>query len=174
MTLNRARNAYRRTEKMATVHPVKLIHLMYERVIAHLDLVLEGIEEGDASKRGENLGMAIAIVTELNASIKKDDQSEAAALLRGLYVSILVELPKVLVSNDQTIVIRARKYINRLREIWEQTAMREHGLPVEKKEAKQDKLQPAQPMDVRALREGLQEGGETAVKAAGGGLSFSV
>ncbi len=109
MTSAQARNAYRRTEKMAAIHPVKLIHLMYERIIAHLDLVVEGIDQGNVIKRGENLGKAIAIITELNASIKTDDQSEAAAFLRGLYTSILVELPKVSIKNDKAIAVKAQE-----------------------------------------------------------------
>ncbi len=133
MTSVQARNIYRQTEKLATIHPVKLVHLMYERVLIHLDLVLEGVEEHDPVKRGENLGRAIAIVTELNASIRKEDASEAAEFLRGLYSAILVELPKVAVNNDGEVVRRARRYLAKLKEIWEQTAMREHGFSVEER-----------------------------------------
>ncbi len=135
MTSVQARKRYRQTEKLATIHPVKLVHLMYERVLVHLDLVLEAVEERDPVKRGENLGRAIAIVTELNASIRKEDASEAAEFLRGLYSAILVELPKVAVNNDAEIVRRARRYLGKLKEIWEQTAMREHGFSVEGQDA---------------------------------------
>ena len=173
MTSAQARNAYRRTEKMATIHPVKLIHLMFERIIAHLDLVAEGIDEGNALKRGENLGKAIAIITELNASIKTDDQSEAATFLRGLYSAILVELPKVSARNDKAIAVKAQKYIQGLKDIWEQTAMRENGLPVSRKVEGQGELQPAKPMNMAALGNDLLETRKTAEKAAGG-LSFSI
>ncbi len=135
MTSVQARNVYRQTEKLATIHPVKLIHLMYERVLVHLDLTLEAVEQNDPVKRGENLGRAIAIVTELNASIRKDDASEAAEFLRGLYTAILVELPKVALNNDAEIIRRARRYLGKLKEIWEQTAMREHGFHLEKRVA---------------------------------------
>ena len=175
MTAAQARNAYRRTEKMATIHPVKLIHLMYERIIAHLDLVVEGIDEGDTLKRGENLGKTIAIITELNASIKNDDQSEAAEFLRGLYTAILIELPKVSARNDRAIAIKARKYIQRLREIWEQTAMRENGLQEKETIAKNSAPPTAQPLEMAAPEnEGeVKTVRKTAEKAAGG-LSFSI
>lgn len=173
MTTARVRNAYQRTEKMATIHPVKLVHLMYERLIVHLDVAVEGIEEGNAQKRGENLGKAIAIITELNASIKNDDQSEAAVFLRGLYTTILVELPKVSINNDKAIVVRARKYIKRLMETWEQTAMRENGLLDEKKNAYQGESEPARAMSLTALRTDLKEVSKAAEQASGG-LSFSV
>lgn len=174
MTSAQARNAYRRTEKMAAIHPVKLIHLMYERIIAHLDLVVEGIDQGNAMKRGENLGKVIAIITELNASIKSEDQSEAAAFLRGLYNSILVQLPKVSVKNDKDIAIKARKYMQQLMEIWEQTAMRENGLLEGKQPVKQAVPERPGAAEVAVAKEDLSAVRKTDVKVAAGNVSFSI
>jgi len=118
-----ARNAYRQSEIQSKIHPVKLIHMMYERVLVLLELTENGIIENNPQIRGENLGKTIAIITELNASVKEDDDSEAARFLRGLYGAILTELPRVAISGDVEIVRRAWKYIDKLKEIWEQTAM---------------------------------------------------
>ena len=120
-------DAYRTTEKQAEIQPVKLIHMLYERVLVHLELAEEGIREKAPKKRGENLGKAIAIITELQASIKSDDHSEAARFLRGLYGAILVELPRVSVSQDVKVLRQASAYLERLKGIWEETAMRESG-----------------------------------------------
>ena len=128
MNSAKARNAYQRSEAQAQIHPVKLIHLLYERVLVHLELAEQGIAHADAKARGENLSKAIAIISELNASIKDADDSEAAGFLRGLYSSILMELPKVGISLDVEIVRQAHRYLTRLREIWESTAMKEAGL----------------------------------------------
>jgi len=131
MNTAKARSAYQRSEAQSQIHPVKLIHLLYERVLVHLELAEQGILEKDSRVRGENLGKAIAIISELNASIKDGDGSEAASFLRGLYASILLELPKVGLSQDVEIVRLAHRYLNRLREIWESTAMAEAGLSVD-------------------------------------------
>ncbi|MCX5876786.1 MAG: flagellar export chaperone FliS [Deltaproteobacteria bacterium] len=120
-------DAYRTTEKQAEIQPVKLIHMLYERVLVHLELAEEGIREQTPKKRGENLGKAIAIITELQASIKSEDHSEAAQFLRGLYGAILVELPRVSVTQDVKMLRQARTYLERLKRIWEETAMRESG-----------------------------------------------
>jgi flagellar protein FliS len=120
-------DAYRTTEKQAEIQPVKLIHMLYERVLVHLELAEEGIREQTPKKRGENLGKAIAIITELQASIKSEDHSEAAQFLRGLYGAILTELPRVSVSQDVKVLRQARSYLERLKQIWEETAMRESG-----------------------------------------------
>ena len=173
MTSAQARNAYRQTEKMATIHPVKLIHLMYERILAHLDLVVEGIDEKNVLKRGEHLGKAIAIITELNASIKKEDDSEAAGFLRGLYTAILVELPKVSVTNDREIAVKSRTYIGRLMEIWEQTAMREHGLLHATENAQEAHRAPGLD-DLEHMDKELKLVGKKAEKMNAGGLSFSI
>ena len=141
MVGQKALDAYRTTEKQAEIQPVKLIHMLYERVLVHLELAEEGIREQTPQKRGENLGKAIAIVSELQASIKSEDHSEAARFLRGLYGAILMELPKVSVSQDVEILRQARAYLERLKGIWEETAMRESGLElvsVKKPEARDE------------------------------------
>lgn len=128
MNTAKARSAYQRSEAQAQIHPVKLIHLLYERVLVHLELAEQAVVDKDARARGENLSKAIAIISELNASIKDGDGSEAAGFLRGLYSAILLELPKVGLSHDVEIIRQAHRYLSRLREIWESTAMKEAGL----------------------------------------------
>lgn len=131
MNAARMRNAYKHSEAQSQIHPVKLIHKMYERILAHLGEAEKGVVRKDPRVRGENLGKAIALITELNASIKEDDSSEAAIFLRGLYGAILTELPKVSITGDTGIIKQTSKYLMRLKEIWEQTAMRENGFGVE-------------------------------------------
>jgi len=124
----KVRSAYQKSESQAQIHPVKLIHLLYERVLVHLELAEQGIIARDVKTRGENLSKAIAIISELNASIKDTDDSDAAGFLRGLYSAILLELPKVAISADVEIIKQSRRYLSRLLEIWETTAMEEAGL----------------------------------------------
>jgi flagellar protein FliS len=119
-----ARDAYRRSETQGkNMPPETLIQLLYERVLKHLRWVGEGIDEKNPRKRGENLGKAIAIVTELNASLDMGKGGEAAAFLRGLYEAILVELPKVAITHDIEVIKRTYRYLKRLKDIWEQTAI---------------------------------------------------
>lgn len=128
MHTTKARSAYQKSEAQAQIHPVKLIHLLYERVLVHLDLTEQGLLANDVKARGENLSKAIAIISELNASIKDADDSDAADFLRGLYSAILLELPKVAISADVEIIRQSHRYLSKLLEIWETTAMAEAGL----------------------------------------------
>ena len=124
----KARNAYQKSEAQDQIHPVKLIHLLYERVLVHLELAEQGIGANDVKARGENLSKAISIISELNASIKDTDDTDAARFLRGLYAAILLELPKVAISSDVQIVKQSHRYLSRLLGIWETTAMVEAGM----------------------------------------------
>lgn len=128
MQTAKVRSAYQKSEAQAQIHPVKLIHLLYERVLIHLELAEQGIAANDVKARGENLSKAIAIIAELNASIMEADDSEAARFLRSLYSAILMELPKVSISNDVEIIRKSHRYLHRLLEIWESTAMVEAGM----------------------------------------------
>jgi flagellar protein FliS len=119
-----ARDAYRKAETQGqNIPPEKLIHLLYERALKHLRCAGEGIDERNPQKRGEHLGKAIAFVTELNASLDMEKGGEAAVFLRGLYEAILVELAKVSVTNDMEIIKRTCRYLETLKDSWEQTAM---------------------------------------------------
>ena len=167
MDTSRARSAYKRSESQADIHPVKLIHIMYERVITHLELAGEGVRDNDPRKRGENLGKAIAIISELNASVSKDDETEAAGFLRGLYGAILIELSKVSITKDIKILEQTHMYISRLKEIWEKTAMRENGLLGESRDESREVVQ-------SAPASGGGYGSQVTVKAASNGVSVSI
>jgi flagellar protein FliS len=123
------RDAYRKSETQSkNIPPEKLIHLLYERALKHLCCAGEGIDEQNPQKRGENLGKAIAFVTELNASLDMEKGGEAAVFLRGLYEAMLVELSKVSVTNDIQVIKRTCRYLKTLKDIWEQTAMQETAI----------------------------------------------
>ena len=159
-----ARNAYRQTEAQSRIHPVKLVHLMYERALVHLERAKAGIVNRDPKMRGEHLGKAIALIAELNASVKDDDSSEAALFLRGLYGAILLELPKAAINNDEEVLRQTMAYINRLKEIWEETAMRE--MQIQEKGMTKDELPAA------AAGDKFGESGPK--KAAAHGVSVSI
>ncbi|MFP3984327.1 MAG: flagellar export chaperone FliS [Desulfurivibrionaceae bacterium] len=129
-----ALKAYQQTRVQSDVNPVKLIHMAYEGILTSLEKAEEGIDEGNVRKRGENLSKAIGLITELNVAVGKGDpEDETVAFLRGLYESILVELPQVSLNEDKEILHRTSRYITRLKEIWENTVMREQ-MPSQTKE----------------------------------------
>ncbi len=107
--------------------PEKLIHLLYKGALQHLTFAREGIIEKSPKKRGEHLSKVIAIVSELNASIDPKMNDDSTRFLRGLYTSILMELPKISLTNDVKTIDLAYTYIEKLNEIWETQVLNNPG-----------------------------------------------
>lgn len=98
--------------------PERLILMLFNGALDRIKDTRDGIRENNIQKRGENLSKVIAIVSELNTSLNPEMNDEATEFLRGLYMAILTELPKVSTTNDVEILNRTERYIGRLREIW--------------------------------------------------------
>lgn len=103
--------------------PEQLILMLYNGALSRLKLAREGILENNIPKKGENLSKAIAIISELNASVSSKMNDESTQFLRGLYTAILTELPKVSMNNDIKIIDRTSAYIAELKSIWEKDVM---------------------------------------------------
>ena len=103
--------------------PEQLILLLFKGALDRIEGTRQGIKEKSVQKRGENLSKLIAIVSELNASLNPEMNDESTKFLRGLYMAILTELPKVSLTNDVGILNRTEKYLTRLKEIWETDVM---------------------------------------------------
>ena len=103
--------------------PEQLILLLYKGALSRLKLAREGITERNVKKKGENLSKAIAIISELHASVDSKMEDDSTQFLRGLYTAILNELPKVTLNNDLTILNQTEKYISELKDIWEKDVM---------------------------------------------------
>lgn len=117
--------------------PEQLILMLYKGALFRLQLVKQGIEEKNIQKRGENLSKVIAIIAELNASIKPDMNDESTNFLRGLYSAILMELPKASLTNDIEIINRTERYVSRLKDIWEHDVMGKKPEPMKQQTQRQ-------------------------------------
>jgi flagellar protein FliS len=100
------------------MEPKQLILMLYDGALKFLRLAKQGAEEKDIRKRGENLSKVIAIVAELNASLDPNVKDTSIDFLRSLYTTMLVELPRVSVTNDVKTLDLTAIYLTRLREIW--------------------------------------------------------
>ena len=126
---NTALRSYQKAQVYDEIDPKKLILMLYEGAIKRIKLSQKGIKENNPQLRGENLGKAIAIVSELNACLDTRDQSEEILFLRGLYSAMLVELPKVSINNDIQVLERAERYLLELKKIWVTTVMPQAKAP---------------------------------------------
>lgn len=125
MLTNRAYNTYSRSQVYDDMDPQKLILLLYKEALKRLKMAKMAIEENDPCKRGENLGKAIAIISELHSSLDTSVDAEEIHFLGNLYAAILTELPKVSLNNDVKIIDTTLAYFERLKDIWENSVMQQ-------------------------------------------------
>ena len=118
-----ALNSYQENQIYEGIDPRKLILMLYDGALLRIAKAKQGVIEKNCQKRGENLGKAIAIINELNASLDKNNETEEIKFLQGLYNAILAELPKASFANDTKILDRAFSYIKNLKKVWKETVM---------------------------------------------------
>jgi flagellar secretion chaperone FliS len=123
MAAQYARNAYLQAKVQPETNPKRLILMLYEGVLEDLRLAKEAIEQQNARQRGEHLSRAVAIISTLLSSLDSNVADEPIAFLRGLYQAMLVELSKVAITHDVTVLDLAFRYLERLKQIWEQDVM---------------------------------------------------
>jgi flagellar protein FliS len=123
MVHGNALNSYQKAQVYDEIDPNKLILMLYEGAIKRIKLAGEGLKNEDPKLRGENLGKAIAIISELNACLDGNIQTEEINFLRSLYTKMLIELPKVSITHDIKTLDRSEKYLAELKRIWETTVM---------------------------------------------------
>jgi flagellar protein FliS len=126
MATHYARNAYLQAKVQPETNPKRLILMLYEGALEDLRLAKEGIEQQNARQCGERLSRAVAIVSTLLTSLDSNVTDEPIAFLRGLYQVMLVELGKVAITHDVNTLDLAFRYLERLKQIWEQDVMGLH------------------------------------------------
>ncbi|MEZ0328297.1 MAG: flagellar export chaperone FliS [Dissulfuribacterales bacterium] len=112
--------AYKSTQVMTT-DSNKLILMLYDACIKNLFLARDAVMEKDIVRRGETISKAIDILSELFSSVR--GETEQAKFLRGLYSAMMLELPKVNLTNDTRTLDLAIKYVAQLRSIWKEQVM---------------------------------------------------
>ena len=123
-----ALNSYQKAQLYDEIDSRKLVLLLYEVAIKKIMNAKKGIENNDPKQRGENIGKAIAIITELNASLDEDIQTEEINFLRSLYFSMLKELTKISLTNDLTTLDRIQRYLTELKNIWVKSVMNNNDM----------------------------------------------
>ena len=123
MAAQYARNAYLQAKVQPETNPKRLILMLYEGVLEDLRLAKEAIEQQNARQRGEHLSRAVAIISTLLSSLDSNVTDEPIAFIRGLYQAMLIELSKVAITHDVKVLDLAFRYLERLKQIWEQDVM---------------------------------------------------
>lgn len=74
-----------KTNSVATLSPGQLVVRLYEGAIRNLKLAIQELEAGRYMEKGQYINKALAILEELDCTLKMDEGGEVAANLHSLY-----------------------------------------------------------------------------------------
>ncbi|MFC1513063.1 flagellar export chaperone FliS [Thermodesulfobacteriota bacterium] len=119
-----AQNAYAayRKKDVETLRPVEIVSRLYSTLLLRLRTAEVAIDEGKVAEKGEAIGMAFAILGELQSSLDMEQGGEIAANLNDLYGFLFGELTFANLQNDKERLAGAIKAVVPLVEAWAELA----------------------------------------------------
>lgn len=110
-------NAYQNTQ-ITTASPEKILLMLYDGAVRFSKLALDRMERKDIAGKGNYIGKALAIVTELMNTLNHDIGREMAINLHSLYVYLIGELTKANIDNDSKRLENAIAILSHLHDTW--------------------------------------------------------
>lgn len=111
-----------RSTKTATASPVRVLVQLYEAALRYLHEGADAIEAGDFKTKGERLGKAHRIITELHASLDEQHAPELCEQLGALYDFCLARISRGNAKLDPAAIREAIKVLSELHAGWVQLA----------------------------------------------------
>lgn len=110
-----------KTESVATASPVKLLTMLYDRLVIDLDRGIAALAAGDRGAANEQFTHAQQIIHELRASLDVEAW-EGGRALGDLYGYLLREIVGANVARDAARAATCRDLIVPLRDAWHEAA----------------------------------------------------
>ena len=117
MSMMRGPDAYRQTQVQSAT-PLELVVMLNDGVLRFLDKAKSAIERRDIPARRDALSRALAIISELQATLDMEQGGEIANSLDRLYGYSNMRLLEAAMHNDATAVDDVRKVFSTLRDGW--------------------------------------------------------
>ena len=113
----RGLDSYRQTQAQSRT-PLELVVMLYDGALRFLGTAREAIERRDIPARREALSRTLAIISELQSTLKMDEGGELAASLDQLYGYANLRLLDAASQNDVKPLDEVRKVFEILRDAW--------------------------------------------------------
>lgn len=110
---------YKRTV-IATTDKVQIVLMLYDGALNHLKMAKRRIEIGDILSKGQHLGKATLIITELSNVLDMEKGGEISGNLRNLYNYVLQRLLFANSNNSIEAIEDAERIISTLRDGWKE------------------------------------------------------
>ena len=116
------KNGYQQYKKTSieSASREKLLLMMYEGAIKYVKRAQIAVDKNDIAERGNNIGRAFDIVTELNNTLNHEIGGDVALNLEQLYMFITDQLTQANVTGNRENLDHALKVLVTLHEGWVQ------------------------------------------------------
>lgn len=121
-------NAYRRTA-VTTSDPMDILVALYDGFLRHCARAQVAMTEGQRAEAGQLLSKAIAIISELQASLDNRHAPEFADRLSALYSFIMQQLLAANVQRDPAMLDDVMRIMRDLRDAWAEAAIQVRSSP---------------------------------------------
>ena len=111
-------NQYRRVS-IATATPGRLIVMLYDRAILDLETAMEAIQSNQVALKGERIGHAQEIISELLGALDMEVGDTIAESLRSLYLFMIRRLIEANRDRNVQILEEVIGLLREVREGWE-------------------------------------------------------
>jgi len=111
-----------RQANVNTASPVRIVVQLYDGALRFLREAIDAHARADLATRGHKLGRAHAVVTELRATLDRDQAPELCDQLEGLYDFVLDRIGQAASDGDAQVVGAAVDVLTTLRDAWAELA----------------------------------------------------
>ena len=115
---------YERNEVL-NMSPVEIIARLYHELGKTISNAKEALMEKNIALKGENIGRAVSIIRELQASLDMEKGREIASNLNNLYAYLINELTMANLKNEVTRIDTIIKTVDPLTGAWNELARKQ-------------------------------------------------
>ncbi len=111
--------AYKNSETQHTENKGKILSLLFEGAIRFTRFAIMGMEKEDPRIKGENISKVLAILTELDCALDRDQEKDLADNLNGLYQYMMRRLTHANFNNEKKALIEVDRLLSELKEAFD-------------------------------------------------------
>ncbi len=102
--------------------PLELVVMLYDGALRFVDEAKDAAKKNDIRRRSQAVSRALAIVAELQNTLKVEEGGEVGRELDRLYGYVMTRLVDVTVKRDARALEEVQRLLQPLRDAWAQTA----------------------------------------------------
>ena len=120
-------NGYKSTIVNTTCSKEKILLLLYEKALFCLKMVRRGMEEKSPRIKGENLSKVLAILTEFDCALDRENGGDLTENLAGIYSYSVERLTHANIRNDPEAIREVEKLLGQLYDGFKEAALQAAG-----------------------------------------------